>query len=220
VKLTKKMRVLLAAGPLLLVLGAAEARAKAAVSTTPSGPVINPNPGEDIRDIHGPIAIPRATPAWWYVAGAGAVAALAGTLVAASRRKRRPLPPYVRALQALARQRALAGGNARDFSVAVSETLRGYLEEAFSIRAPRRTTDELLADLMRDRSPISAHRAELAEFLRHCDLAKFAGWSLSPAQMTAMLTSAEALVRATAAPAPAPTAATTPATALPGEGAA
>jgi hypothetical protein len=200
-----------------LVLGAAEASATGAVRATPSAA----GPGEDIRDIHGPIATPPTTPAWWYAAGAGVAAALAGTLIAVSRRKRGALPPDVRALQALARHRELLGGNARDFSVAVSETLRGYLEEAFSIRAPHRTTDELLADLMQDRSPIAAHRAELAEFLGHCDLAKFARWSLSPAEMTAMLASAEALVRVTAAPAraavPTPTSA---GAALRGQGAA
>ena len=57
---------------------------------------------------------------------------------------------------------------------------------------------------MSDTSPVAAHRAELGEFLRYCDLAKFAGWSLSETEMTSMLASAEAFVRATSAAPPAP----------------
>jgi hypothetical protein len=169
-----------------------------------------PAAADDIRDIHGPVAPPRRPSPWWAV-GAGAVlatAAVGGALW--SRRGRRLAPPDVRALRALADQRALVGEDARGFAVAVSETVRAYLEEAFAVHAPRLTTDELLARLVADRSgPLAPVQFELTEFLRQCDLAKFAGAALSPARMNAMLDSAEALVRATAAPpvpAPAPAA--------------
>ncbi len=158
----------------------------------------------DIHDIHGPVVTNARRPNWWAV-GAGTV--LVAAAVGAglwSRRTRRRLPAHVRALRALAHQRTLAGGDPRAFAIAVSETVRSYLEEAFAIHAPRRTTEELLADLVRDRSgPLAAHQYELTEFLRQCDLAKFAGAALSPSRMNAMLESAEALVRATVAPAPA-----------------
>jgi hypothetical protein len=42
--------------------------------------------------------------------------------------------------------------------------------------------------------PLAHHRDSLADFLRHCDLAKFARWSLSVSQMEAMLDSAKAFV--------------------------
>ncbi len=181
---------------LSLVLGAvlaAGAPARAAVPIT-----------DDIHDIHGPIAVQATRPTWWAVgAGTVLVTAAAGAGLW-SRRTRRRLPADVRALRALAHQRILAAGDPRAFAIAVSETVRGYLEEAFAIHAPRRTTEELLADLVRDRSgPLAAHQFELTEFLRQCDLAKFAGAALSPTRMNAMLDSAEALVRATATPPPA-----------------
>jgi Domain of unknown function (DUF4381) len=157
----------------------------------------------DIRDIHGPIAVKTWRPNWWAVGGGTALVAAAAGVGLWSRRERLRLPADQRALRALAHQRTLVAGSPRAFAIAVSETVREYLEEAYGIHAPRRTTDELLADLVRDRSgPLAAHQFELTEFLRQCDLAKFAGAVLSPGRMNAMLDSAEALVRATAAPRP------------------
>jgi hypothetical protein len=183
------MMVVLAAAPLAVCLTSASPAAAA----TPSA--------DDIRDIHGPIARGSSHPRWWAIgAGTAVVVAAVATGVGAGR-LRRNAPPDVRALRALAHQRALAGGHPRDFAVAVSQTVRAYLEEAFAIHAPRRTTEELLADLVFDRSgPLATHQFELTEFLRQCDLAKFAGAALSAARMNAMVDSAEALVRATAAP--------------------
>ena len=180
---------LVAAAPLAMVVGfTAPIRAATPVA-------------DDIRDIHGPIARAATRPRWWAVAAGAAVAVAAAGVAVWPRRHQRRLPADVRALRALANQRALSAGHPRDFAIAVSEAVRGYLEEAFDIHAPRRTTEELLADLVRDRSgPLAAHQFELTEFLRQCDLAKFAGAALSPARMNAMLDSAEALVKATAAP--------------------
>ncbi len=134
---------------------------------------------QDIRDIHGPIAAPARRPLWPWLAGGGIVAAVAAGWGLSRRRRTRPLAPADRALQALAEARALTQLDARGFSFAVSEIVRVYVEEAFALRAAHRTTEELLGDLMGDASPVAAHRAELGDFLRYCDLAKFAGWSLS-----------------------------------------
>jgi hypothetical protein len=163
-----------------------------------AGPIPAIGAGEDIRDIHGPIAVVARRPLAWLVAGAGALLLAAAGLAVARRRRRPSLPPHERALRALAALQAAGHGDARVFSFAVSEIVRVYVEEAFTVRAAHRTTEELLADLMRDQSPIAVHRPAIAAFLHHCDLAKFAGWSLSPAEMAAMLASAETLVRATA----------------------
>ena len=156
--------------------------------------------GQDIRDIHGPIAIAARPSPWWYVgAGAAAAGLLAGLIL--YRRRRRPIaPPHERALRALTEAGAMFESDPREFSFAVSEIVRQYVEEAFRVRAAHRTTEELLADLMLDRSPVALHRTALGEFLRYCDLAKFAGWSLSPNDRAAMLASAETFVLATSAP--------------------
>ncbi len=184
---------LVRAASLLVLLGWSAANAAPARASVP--------PADDIRDIHGPIVAKARRPIWWAVGSGTALIAAAAAAAAWSRREQRRLPADLRALRSLARQRTLAAGHPRAFAIAVSETVRAYLEEAFAIHAPRRTTEELLADLVRDRSgPLSEQQFELTEFLRQCDLAKFAGAVLSAARMNAMLDSAEALVRATAAP--------------------
>lgn len=154
--------------------------------------------GEDIRDIHGPIPIPSQRSAWWVVAEVSVLSTAIVAFILYARRRKPVLSPDQRALQALRGTGSLVGGDARAFSFAVSEIVRVYVEEAFHLRASHRTTDELLAELMQDNSPVASHRADLGDFLHHCDLAKFAGWSLPRADMEAMLSSAETFVRATA----------------------
>jgi hypothetical protein len=160
-----------------------------------------PAVADDIREIRGPIAAPPGLP-WWLFAVIAASAIAVPLLVwAILRWRRRPLSPHVQALRALAAARPLIDrGDPHGFSMVVSDAVRWYVEHAFAVHAPRRTTDELLADLMTDGSPVAAHRDELGLFLQFCDLAKYARWSLSPTHMTGMLASAEAFVRATASP--------------------
>jgi hypothetical protein len=146
----------------------------------------------DIHDIHGPI-VSHAHAMWPYLAIAAGALLLAFVLVRVLRTK--PPTPSERALRAFA---GISTDDAEQFSTQVSGVVRSYVEEAFGIRAPRRTTDELLADLMTDGSPVAAHRGELGQFLEHCDLAKYARFALSQPQMAAMLASAETFVRATA----------------------
>ena len=114
-----------------------------------------------------------------FMAGRGA--ALAGLLYAAWRWNRRralgaALLPYEIALARLEEARALMQPeNAREFSIAVSEIVRQYIEERFQVWAARRTTEEFLHDLLEPSDALLAsHRALLEDFLRHCDLAKFA----------------------------------------------
>jgi hypothetical protein len=96
--------------------------------------------------------------------------------------------PYELALERLEEARRLMKPEqARAFSFAVSEIVRNYIEECLSVRAAHRTTEEFLHDMAtRPDSPLIAHQPVLAEFMRHCDLAKFARWILSEARMEAM----------------------------------
>jgi len=153
---------------------------------------------EDIRDIRGPKHIP--SPWLWplWLAGGAALAAL---LYAAWRWNRRraliaALLPYEIALAKLEEARALMQPeNAREFSITVSEIVRQYIEVRFEVWAAHRTTEEFLHDLI-DPSDVSLahHRNSLADFLRHCDLAKFARWILSVEEMETMLQSAHNFV--------------------------
>lgn len=158
---------------------------------------------EDILDIRGPIHIPAAFP--WLTPTAGVLGALAFGcgFWALSRRPRRKLP-YEIALGKLEATRALMHeGNAEPFSLAVSEVVRLFIEESMPVRAAHRTTNEFLHDLVHlPESPMEAHREFLGQFLGHCDLAKFARWSLTVPQMETMLASAGLFVTAIGKPAP------------------
>lgn len=164
---------------------------------------------DDIRDIRGPIDI---APAWlWPAAMAAAVVLAALAAWAFLRWRRRPGKAVVApsaedvAIGRLERARDLMEpGRAREFGAAVSDAVRLYVEDRFALRAPRRTTEEFIGDLVRERAPaLAAQREQLADFLAHCDLAKFARLPLGRDEMEAMLGSARRFVES-GRPAPAP----------------
>jgi hypothetical protein len=161
-----------------------------------AAPVTPSAPAEDIVDIRPPIHI--AAPFPWLAWGAGALLVFgvsAGVWKLRRRRQRRKLA-YEIALERLENTRPLMReSNAEPFSLAVSEIVRRFIEEVLPVRAAHRTTDEFLRDLTSlSYLPLAQHRDSLADFLRHCDLAKFARWSLTVSQMDAMLESARAFV--------------------------
>ena len=155
---------------------------------------------EDIRDIHGPIVQAASTNWWPYIVGGLLLVAL-GYVGWRLVRRRRNLSPQERALRELHDARALIQSEQpHALSLRVSETVRGYVEQVFAIHAPRRTTQELLDDLMRASSPVAPYRSELGAFLELCDLAKYARWSLSQTQMAEIVDRAEHFVRASSQP--------------------
>ena len=164
-------------------------------------PAANVAPAEDIRDIRGPISIP--SPWRWLSAAAAGVAVLALLYAAWLWYRRRATAkakqPHEIALERLERARALMKPElAREYSFAISEITRDYIERRFDVRAARRTTDEFLRDLVHQSdSPLAAHQSLLADVLRYCDLAKFARWQLDMAEMEAMHDSARAFITAT-----------------------
>ena len=160
--------------------------------TAPAAPAA---PEQDIIDIRPPIHIPAAFPWMIWSAGALAAAGLGCGAWMLRRRPRRKLP-YEIALENLAKTRGLMQPeNAQRFSLAVSEIVRLFIEECLPVRAAHRTTHEFLRDLVNfPNSPLAAHRETLRDFLHHCDLAKFARWSLTVPRMEAMLESANAFV--------------------------
>jgi hypothetical protein len=170
----------------------------ASAATPPAGPA------EDIRDIRGPKFI---VPPWLLlavIAGAVLLGLSAYGIWRWLRRRRRPrvLLPFEIALQRLEEMRALMQpSQAREFSIAVSDVVRRYIEERFGVTATHRTTEEFLHDLLQSsHAPLARHRALLAEFLQQCDLVKFAGMSLTLQNMESLHHSARAFVLETAKP--------------------
>jgi len=159
----------------------------------------------DIHDIRAPFLIPQDWRIAALVACAVALVLVLAWWVWLKIRARRPqLTLRQRTLQKLEATRPLMAANdAAAFSLAVSDVVRGYVEERFSVLATHRTTEEFLRDcLAQVGSALQAHERALAEFLIFCDLAKFARWSLDAEQMQGILDSARHFVETTAAPTP------------------
>jgi hypothetical protein len=126
---------------------------------------------------------PRRGRGWWLWGGGAALVAAGAFLFWNRRRRRRaadapPTPAHVIALEALRELIAedLVGrGERKLFYNRVSGILRDYIENRFQLRAPEQTTEEFLNGLGTARDGlIKAHQDLLADFLRHCDLVKFA----------------------------------------------
>jgi Domain of unknown function (DUF4381) len=156
-------------------------------------------------------------PSWLIpVLVAGAVLlVLAGYALWRWRRRRtqpRILLPFEVALQRLEDiRRLLDPASAREFSIAVSDIVRQYIEVQFSVTATHRTTEEFLRDLLESsNASLAAHRSLLAEFLNQCDLAKFAGVSLSRLILESLHASARSFVTESSKPPPAPATRETP----------
>jgi|SRR5438876_4779008 len=134
----------------------------------------------DIRDIKAPVEIPSGWFWLWCVLGALGIA-LASYLVWRHWQKLRArtkpeeviIPPHVRARRKLEQALSLIY-EPRPFCIAVSDTLRAYLEEAFSLRAPERTTEEFLDELQSSALLSFSQKQLLGDFLLRCDLVKFA----------------------------------------------
>ena len=132
-----------------------------------------------LRDIKPPVEIPSG---WAWVGWALLVVAAAALAFWAFRywQKRRAqspvipiVPPHIRAKQKLREALALIG-QPREFCIVVSDTLRCYLEERFDFHAPERTTEEFLYELQGTNLLTPEQKASLGEFLKRCDLVKFA----------------------------------------------
>jgi hypothetical protein len=162
---------------------------------------------DDIRDIRGPKFV---WPAWLLAAAAAAVVLLAVAAYALWRwhrwrRRPRQLLPFEITLQRLEALRPLMQpATVREYSIAISDIVRGHIEQAFEVTATHRTTEEFLHDLLdTSNAALAAHRPLLAEFLNRCDEAKFAGMSLSQAIMESLQQSARSFVIESSKP-PAP----------------
>jgi hypothetical protein len=163
-----------------------------------------------LRDIKPPIEIINV---WlWVALGAVALvlAAVAiGLIVFFALRKKQvvappPIPPHVRAKEKLKEALGLIA-QPKPFCTLVSDTLRFYLEERFRFHAPERTTEEFLHELQATDRLLPDQKESLGEFLKRCDLVKFAQYEPRETELRELHDSAVRLVDETEPP-PAPTA--------------
>ena len=155
-----------------------------------------------LRDIKPPVDIPSgwAWVGWVLVALAVAALILWGWRYWQKRRAQVPqipvIPPHIRAKQKLREALALIG-QPREFCILVSDTVRWYLEERFDFHAPERTTEEFLYELQGTNLLTPDQKDSLGEFLRRCDLVKFARYEPGQPELSDLHDSALRLVEET-----------------------
>jgi hypothetical protein len=166
-------------------------------SATVGGPGTNA-----LRDIKPPVEIPSG---WAWVGGVLLVLAMAALGFWGWRywQKRRAqaevvpaIPPHIRAKQRLREALALIS-QPREFCILVSDTIRWYLEERFDFHAPERTTEEFLYELQETNLLTPDQKQSLGEFLKRCDLVKFAKYEPGPPELHDLHDSAMRLVEET-----------------------
>ncbi|HVM47499.1 MAG TPA: DUF4381 family protein [Candidatus Acidoferrum sp.] len=155
-----------------------------------------------LRDIKPPVEIRSAWELLWWAVLVLAVAGLAYAAWLFWQRRREQarivpvVPPYIRAKQKLREALALIG-QPREFCIAVSDTIRWYLEEHFEFRAPERTTEEFLYELQGTTLLTPDQKGSLGEFLQRCDLVKFAKYEPGRPELEDLHASAVRLVEET-----------------------
>jgi hypothetical protein len=158
-----------------------------------------------LRDIKPPVEIPSGWAWLWWVLGALAIAALLAWLWRYWQKQRAmvplipAIPPHVRAKQKLQEALALIG-QPREFCILVSDTVRWYLEERFDFHAPERTTEEFLHELQGTNLLTPDQKESLAEFLKRCDLVKFARYEPREPELRDLHESALRLIEETEPP--------------------
>jgi hypothetical protein len=155
-----------------------------------------------LRDIKPPVEIPTGWLWAIWVAGALLLAAL-GYFAWRYWQKRQAqmaiipiIPPHVRAKQKLQEALGLLG-QPREFCIMVSDTIRYYLEERFTFRAPERTTEEFLYELRQTELLTPDQKESLGDFLKRCDLVKFARYEPGEPELRDLHDSALRLVEET-----------------------
>jgi hypothetical protein len=144
---------------------------------------------------------PDWRPSGIVLGSVGAAIALAAFLVWKLRRPPVPPPeptPQEWALKELARIDALdlpAAQEVERFHVLVSDVLRQFLERRFGLHVTEQTTPEFLADLRRSALLAPEQQELLREFLRQCDLAKFARAEFTPVECQALLGTARDFIQ-------------------------
>lgn len=145
--------------------------------------------GGQINDISPPLAIEPDRLQQFLAAGLALLLALlaaAGFLWWQKKKRGRVAEPVVlrpdeiglQQLERLLAENLLARGEIKLFHQRISDILRRYIENRFGLQAPERTTEEFLLEISRQQSAantlLAVHKSLLADFLRQCDLVKFA----------------------------------------------
>ncbi|MFA6609721.1 MAG: hypothetical protein WCT15_02605 [Candidatus Omnitrophota bacterium] len=132
---------------------------------------------EDIKDIKGPFSFfSLNNPVVWSLAASLVLLVLTILIFIKIRRRVIVRPPHVVAFEELERIKSLFAttGDIREYYFMISDCVRTYIENALGIKAPEMTTEEFLVSLHVSRSLSEGEKGLLMEFLKTCDMVKFA----------------------------------------------
>ena len=83
--------------------------------------------------------------------------------------------------------------SAEEFSVAVSDVVRQFIEERHGFAAPKRTSEEFLHEILEEER-LGKHQQTLDSFLKACDRAKFAKADLTVDDRELLLATANEVI--------------------------
>jgi len=152
----------------------------------------------DIQPIRPPVFIPSGWGWLWVLLLLLVLGALAWWWWKRRRKKTleapvAQIPPEIRAREKLRRALTLMD-QPKPFVTFVSDAARVYLEERFDLRAPERATEEFLSELQASYKLSGPHKTLLADFLRQCDMVKFARYEPGRSELQALYDAALRLV--------------------------
>ncbi len=154
---------------------------------------------EEFHDIAPPVDY-SLLPTWVVFCAAFVVLTLIGLIVwLIARRPRKTPPPKSAREQALERlaqiEREIETVGPYQFSIRVSDILRRYVTEQYSLPVTRQTSVEFLAGLT-SASPFSEDdKSLLTDFLNRCDLIKFARYEATTDDSRLLLEEATRFVK-------------------------
>jgi len=145
-----------------------------------------------IEDIESVLEMPQEATLWrlWVLAGTAVVSATAGWLYLRRKQAEELIRIFKSAheiayerLRILVKDDLIKAGRIKEFYERISNILRHYIEHRFDLRAPERTTEESLVELQFTDVLSESDKQSLSEFLKHCDLVKFAKYSPTAKQI-------------------------------------
>lgn len=162
----------------------------------------------DILDIKEIIPLAHGYPQWYWLVGSAVLALLLTGLFLYIKKKRpgkhKIMSAHEKAFKALESVRSLmTPEQSREYAIRMADILRQYIEDRFQLSLYNLTTREFLHKLATnpDLIPLPSGQNEhmLKDWMNHCDLVKFAGYTLTAKEMEAMYSSVAEFITATQA---------------------
>jgi hypothetical protein len=160
-----------------------------------------------LNEIIPPLPYPRSYMVWiWGGAGAGIIILLAVGIYFYRKRFMRMdiIETRLKAheiayneLKALVDENLIEKGEIKEFYLRLSSIIRRYIENRFGLRAPEQTTEEFLKGLEKAQDFPVEYKPLLNNFLRHCDLVKFAKFTPETKDIQGSFDSCKAFIQGT-----------------------